>query len=60
MHYPPTKDFIDVMKNYNVEKCIYGHLHGGAHKNIKEGIIDGIELIMTSCDYTKFNLVKLT
>lgn len=60
MHYPPTKEFIDVMKNYNVEKCIYGHLHGNAHKNVKEGIVDGIELIMTSCDYTKFKLIKLT
>lgn len=60
MHYPPTKEFIGVMKNYNVEKCIYGHLHGNAHKNVKEGIVDGIELIMTSCDYTKFKLIKLT
>lgn len=60
MHYPPTKEFIDLMKNYNIKKCVYGHLHGNAHKNVQEGIVDGIELIMTSCDYTKFNLIKLT
>ena len=60
MHYPPEKEFINIMKNYNVEKCVYGHLHGSIQKNIKNEVIDKIELIMTSCDYSKFNLVKLT
>ena len=26
---------------------------------IKEGIIDNVEYIMVSCDYTKFKLTKL-
>ena len=64
LHYPPLKtneisDFVRVMEEYNVTKCIYGHLHGPAHKFIVEKSIDNIQYIMTSCDYTNFDLVKL-
>lgn len=64
MHYPPLKtdeisDFVGLMENYNVEKCLYGHLHGPAHRFVIENIIDGIEYIMISCDYTGFKLIKL-
>ncbi len=67
MHYPPFNqiqdeemDFISLMKQYNVEKCIYGHLHGPSHREAREGIIDGIEFKLVSCDYTGFKLIKLT
>ena len=35
LHYPPLKideisDFVRIMEDYNVKKCIYGHLHGPA------------------------------
>ena len=44
----------------NFQKCqTPGHLHGYGHFMVKEGIIDGIEYKMVSCDYTKFNMVKL-
>lgn len=64
LHYPPLKtneisDFVRVMEEYNVTKCIYGHLHGPAHKFVVEKNIDNIQYIMTSCDYTNFDLVKL-
>lgn len=66
MHYPPTNEtlmekseFIQIMKRYNVKKCVYGHLHGEAHKEAVEGYIDGIEIKLTSCDYTKFKLILL-
>ena len=46
MHYPPTNEdimgkseFIQIMKKYNVKKCIYGHLHGESHKEAITGII---------------------
>lgn len=38
MHYPPftkNNEFIDILKKYNVKKCIYGHLHGEALKDPK-------------------------
>ncbi|MBR6034154.1 MAG: metallophosphoesterase [Clostridia bacterium] len=67
MHYPPfnTMDdeecnFISLMKQYNVKKCIYGHLHGPSHKEAKEGLIEGIEFKLVSCDYTDFKLIQLS
>lgn len=64
MHYPPIKEdviseFVDVMKENNVSLCLYGHLHGNAHNEIKEGKIEGIEFKMVSCDYTNFELIKI-
>ena len=64
MHYPPIKgetisEFINVMKEYNVQTCLYGHLHGNAHKDVIEGEIQGINIKMVSCDYTNFELIKL-
>lgn len=66
MHYPPTNEtllekseFIQIMKKYNAKKCVYGHLHGEAHKEAIEGNIDGIEIKLISCDYTEFNLISL-
>lgn len=60
MHFPPfIGEFANIMKEYNVKTCIYGHLHGYGHFMIKEGIIDGIDYKMVSCDYTKFDLVKI-
>ncbi len=66
MHYPPTNDtllenseFIQIMKKYNVKKCVYGHLHGEAHKEAIEGYIDRIEIKLVSCDYTEFKLISL-
>ena len=65
-HYPPfnvTKnkelDYISLMKKYNVEKCIYGHLHGPAHKDAIQGNIDGIDFKLVSCDFTNFTLKKI-
>lgn len=60
MHFPPfIGNFQKIMKDYDIKKCIYGHLHGYGHFMVREGIIDGIEYKMVSCDYTKFNMVKL-
>ena len=55
MHYPPFNgyekldmNFIKTMKKYNVKTCIYGHIHGEAGKDAKQGKIDvQVHLIMT-------------
>lgn len=66
MHYPPFNQlgeqysFIETIKKYNVTQCVYGHLHGPAHKEAIEGKIDNIIFRLASCDYTKFQLIKLT
>jgi len=67
MHYPPFNNYektelsyIEVMRKYNVKKCIYGHLHGEkAYEEAKEGIINGIDFKLVSSDYTEFNLIKI-
>ncbi len=59
-HFPPfTYEFKNVLKEIGAKKCIYGHLHGNGHYMVKQGLIDGIEYIMVSCDYTGFKLVKI-
>lgn len=65
IHYPPTNEryedsaFTDIFKEYSVEKVIYGHLHGPSLTKVLEGERDGIEYIMTSCDYIDFNPIKI-
>ena len=60
LHYPPfISNFQDIMKEYGVKKCVYGHLHGFVHNFVKEGEIDGIDYRMVGCDYTGMKLIKL-
>lgn len=66
MHYPPFNrytqndlNFIKTMKRYNVKTCIYGHIHGQAGKEVKQGNIDGIKYIMASSDQINFDLIKI-
>lgn len=60
LHYPPTNEkyeesgFTEIFKEYNVEKVIYGHLHGPALGRVLNGDVDGIEYIMTSADFVDF------
>ena len=67
IHYPPFYkekvpdeiNYIKLMKNYNIKKCYYGHLHGEAHKEAIEGMRDNIEFKLISSDYLDFDLVKI-
>lgn len=65
MHFPVfnSKDvfsgFLDIMQKYNVHICIYGHLHGEAHKNAVEGLVKGIEFRLVAADRINFKPVKL-
>ena len=59
MHYPPAygneycKEFIDILKEYSVDKVYYGHIHGNGFNNaIPE--FEGIKLKLVSCDCINF------
>ena len=52
--------YIDIMKEYNIKRCIYGHLHGEAQEDAFEGTYDGIEFRLVSADYLDFKLIQLT
>lgn len=60
IHYPPfnfsdkaPNDFVDIMKKYRVDICIYGHLHAEGHKFAVEGSVENIEFHLVSSDYLK-------
>ena len=62
LHYPPTNEifeeseFTKIIKEYNVEKVIYGHLHGPVLSgDLLDGYFDEVEYILTSADYLNFN-----
>lgn len=65
MHFPPfyysgeTNEFVKKMKDYKIDICLYGHLHGEGHNNIKEGNIEGIQFYCVSSDYLDFNLKEI-
>ncbi|MBR5495915.1 MAG: metallophosphoesterase [Oscillospiraceae bacterium] len=65
LHYPPVyaqtycTEILDVLYKYNVKRCFYGHLHGASCKNSVNGLKDGIEYQLVSCDFTQFNPVKV-
>lgn len=66
LHYPPiTKKVLDsgffqVMKEYGVTLCIYGHLHGQAAHEAVEGNVEGIELRLVACDALQFRPLLLS
>ena len=70
MHYPPYTNynkqnlidspFIEIMRKYNVKKCIYGHLHGESIKEAIQGNIKGIDTTLVSADGVNFKLIKIT
>lgn len=67
IHYPPFYkesvpeeiDFIKTLKNYNIKKCYYAHLHGESHKEAIEGKVEEIEFKLVSSDYLNFDLVEI-
>lgn len=60
LHYPPLygetvcKEIYDVLKQYNIKKCFYGHIHGNGYRYAIDGIYDGIDFRLVSCDYLEF------
>lgn len=60
LHYPPldkdsnNRDFFEILKEYKVHTCVYGHLHSFAHKDAVTGNVEGIELKLVSGDFAKF------
>lgn len=61
LHYPPVfgtqvqDDIIDILLEYNVKKCYYGHIHGrNLIKNAFCGEYKGISMKLISCDALGF------
>jgi len=60
LHYPPiTTDskcdaILDLLKEYKIKKCYYGHLHGAAARLALDDRIDGCDFELISCDKLGF------
>jgi len=56
IHFPPfnscyeESEFTKLMEKYNVNKVIYGHLHGKMSRTQNVVKINGVEYFLTSCD----------
>ncbi len=61
LHYPPIynnmacREITDVLREYNIRKCFYGHIHGrNASKRAFIGECEGIRYELISCDRLGF------
>ncbi len=65
LHYPPIfanfrcGEIIDLLKQYGVHRCVYGHLHSDSLRYAVTGEQEGIEFILTSGDFVDFTPVLL-
>ena len=51
---------MQILKEYNIKRCYYGHLHGKSIKNAINGFYNEIELKLISSDGVNFKLEKIT
>lgn len=65
IHYPPLTankeftEFAEMMAMGGIDICVYGHLHGRAHRKAFEGSYEGTEFICASADYVGFKPVQI-
>ena len=63
MHYPPLMDshkgFSDILEQYGVSDCVYGHLHGVGLNAAVKGERNGVRYHQVSCDGLGFKLYLL-
>jgi len=60
LHYPPLcagyecEEITEMLSEFSVQKCFYGHLHGYGHKSAFNGKHKGVEYALISADYLAF------
>ncbi|HHY82693.1 MAG TPA: hypothetical protein GX505_08440 [Clostridiales bacterium] len=65
LHYPPfdergySTDMVRLLSQYKPSHVVYGHLHGEGIKNAFEGIYEGTEYHLVSCDHLGFRLKQI-
>lgn len=65
LHYPPVypgasaQELVAVLKEFGVQDCYYGHLHGKSIRFAAQGNVDGICYHLISADGLKFCPYKL-
>ena len=65
LHYPPVfqhyqcREITDVLKEYSVRLCCYGHIHGNGCRAAFNGWADGTEYGLVSADHLGFKPLKI-
>ena len=65
LHYPPVfgggecYEILDVLLEYGIRQVYYGHIHGYSSGYAINGIRNGIDFRLISCDFVQFNPVKI-
>lgn len=60
LHYPPCyqgytcQEIMDLLTQYGVTACYYGHLHGPSHRLAAEGIRNAVDYRLVAADYLGF------
>lgn len=60
LHYPPVwggqvcEPFLQVLREFGVTRCYYGHVHGPGIRQAFNGVYNGISLQLASADALKF------
>ena len=66
LHYPPVYagscnyDMLDVLHEFKIKRCYYGHLHGKSHNYAINGQRDGIEYRLISSDFLHFDPLDIS
>ncbi len=65
LHYPPLYEgyrcdpLVDVLREYDVKRCYFGHLHSHARARAIEGLYGGISYRLVSADHVEFRPVLI-
>ena len=65
LHYPPLyqgyscPEILNLLEQYRVRACYYGHLHGGSHRLALEGMHGGVDYHLVAGDYLGFHPLKI-
>ena len=60
LHYPPRykgyecTEILQLLQQYDVRRCFYGHLHGASHGLAQEGLWDGVGFKLVAADKLNF------
>ncbi len=60
LHYPPIyqgyrcPEILALLKQYQVKRCVFAHLHGASCRLAVQGTVDGTEFTLVSADHLNF------
>lgn len=64
-HYPPiganlqSSRASQILEQYNVQACVFGHLHNLYPNKLQFGTRNGVRYILTSCDFLDFKPIQI-